>query len=280
MIINYIFSYQKVKSKLTVYYSLLSTRFLLPRTSRKFKTFGKLQYQSIIYYLLLTAYCSLLTACTGSSEAFIEKAKEQMMKGKAQEALPFLNKAIDKDPSNPKAFNMRGAAYFELKDYVNASLDYEKVMQLDPKDYRPYFNRASIKMEKSDWEGALTDCSKAIKIQSDTADNYIKRGMILAALKQPENAIKDFNKAISLKPSETNALYNRGNIYFQLNELEKAGKDFETAIRIDPVFGKAFFGLGIVQQKMGKKDAACLSLKRASTLGYPDAKEALETYCN
>lgn len=232
------------------------------------------------YCLLLTVICSLLTACTGSSEAFIEKAKEQMIKGKPTEALPFLNKAIDKDPTNPKAFNMRGAAYFELKDYVNASLDYEKVMQLDPKDYRPYFNRASIKMEKSNWEGALTDCSKAIEIQPDTADTYTKRGMVYAALKQPEKAIKDFDKALKLNPSETNALYNRGNIYFQLDDFERAGKDFATAIEIDPVFAKAFFGLGIVQQKMGKKDAACLSLKRANKLGYPDAKEALETYCN
>ena len=58
----------------------------------------------IVYCLLITVNCSLLTACTSSSEAFIEKAKEQMLKGKAQEALPFLNKAIDKDPSNPKAF--------------------------------------------------------------------------------------------------------------------------------------------------------------------------------
>ena len=104
--------------------------------------------------------------------------------------------------------------------------------------------------------------------------------MVYAALKQPENAIKDFDKALKLDPSETNALYNRGNIYFQLDNLERAGKDFATAIQIDPVFAKAFFGLGIVQQKMGKKDAACLSLKRATTLGYPDAKEALETYCN
>ena len=96
----------------------------------------KVNINLIVCYTLLIAQCSILIACTGSSEAFIEKAKEQMMKGKAQEALPFLNKAIDKDPTNPKAFNMRGAAYFELKDYVNALLDYEKVMKLDPKDYR------------------------------------------------------------------------------------------------------------------------------------------------
>ena len=233
-----------------------------------------------VYCLLITVICSLLINCTGSSEAFIEKAKEQMIKGKAQEAIPFLNKAIDKDPNNPQAFNMRGAAYFELKDYVNASLDYEKVMQLDPKDYRPYFNRASIKMEKSNWEGALSDCNKAIAIQPDTVENYIKRGIVLAALKQSENAIKDFDKALLMNPNETNALYNRGNIYFQIDDLANAAKDFTKAIQIAPNFGKAFYGLGIVQQKMGRKEAACLSLKRANKLGYPDAKEALETYCN
>ena len=83
----------------------------------------------LLNFLLLTAHNLLLTSCTGSSEAFLDKAKEQLQKGNAKDAVGYLNQAIDKDPENAKAFNMRGAANFELKDYANALLDYEKAIK-------------------------------------------------------------------------------------------------------------------------------------------------------
>jgi tetratricopeptide (TPR) repeat protein len=229
--------------------------------------------------LLLIANCSLLIGCTGSSEAFLEKAKEQLQKGNAKDAVGYLNQAIDKDPENARAFNMRGAANFELKDYASALLDYEKAIKLDPKDYKPYFNRASVKMEKSDWEGALSDCSKASEIQPDTSEIYVKRGMIHAALLKVPEAINDFDKALKLNPKETNALYNRGNIYFQTKDFENAEKDFLTAVKVDSRFAKAFYGLSIVQQQMKKNDEACMNMKMANRLGYADAKTALDSFC-
>jgi tetratricopeptide (TPR) repeat protein len=232
-----------------------------------------------IYYFLFIIHCSMFIGCTGSSEAFLEKAKEQLQKGKAKEAVQYLNQAIDKDPENAKAFNMRGAANFELKDYANALLDYEKAIKLAPKDYKPYFNRASVKMEKSDWEGALIDCSKAAEIQPDTSEIYVKRGMIHAALLKVPEAINDFDNALKLNPKETNALYNRGNIYFQTKDFENAEKDFLAAVKIDSRFGKAFYGLSVVQQKMNKTDEACMNMKMANRLGYADAKTALDSFC-
>jgi tetratricopeptide (TPR) repeat protein len=229
--------------------------------------------------LLLIVSCSLLIGCTGSSEAFLDKAKQQLQKGNAKDAIGYLNQAIDKDPENARAFNMRGAANFELKDYANALLDYEKAIKLDPKNYKPYFNRASVKMEKSDWEGALNDCMKASEIQPDTAEIYVKSGMIHAALLNVPEAINDFEKALKLNPKETNALYNRGNIYFQTKDYENAEKDFLTAVKVDSRFAKAFYGLSIVQQKMNKSDEACMNMKMANRLGYADAKMALDSFC-
>jgi tetratricopeptide (TPR) repeat protein len=247
--------------------------------SRPFE--GRLPYFTKLasYCLLFTAYYLLFSACTGSSEAFLEKAKEQLQKGNAKDAVGYLNQVIDKDPENARAFNMRGAANFELKDYANALLDYEKAIKLNPKDYKPYFNRASVKMEKSDWEGALTDCTKASEIQPDTAEIYVKSGIIHAALLSVPEAINDFDKALKLKPTEINALYNRGNIYFQTKDFEKAEKDFLAAVKVDSRFAKAFYGLSIVQQKMNKSDEACMNMKMANRLGYADAKTALDSFC-
>ncbi|MES2518015.1 MAG: tetratricopeptide repeat protein [Bacteroidota bacterium] len=265
---------------LNIFHFLLNIIKMIALFFRKFsKSISENISKGVKSILLFTVYCSLFTACTGSSDAFLDKAKEQLQKGKAKEAVEYLNQAIDKDPENAKAFNMRGAANFELKDYASALLDYEQAIKLEPKDYKPYFNRASVKMEKSDWEGALVDCNKASEIQPDTAEIYIKRGIVYAALIKIPEALNDFEKAIKLNPKEVNALYNRGNIYFQTGDLENATKDFVQAVQIDPQFAKAFYALGITQQKSGKADEACMSLKTANRLGYSDARVALDSFC-
>jgi tetratricopeptide (TPR) repeat protein len=86
-----------------------------------------------------------MTACTGSAEAFLEKAKGELQKGKAKEAIEYLNQAIDKDAQSAAAFNMRGAAYFELKDYTNALLDYEQAIKLDASNYKPFLTVPLLK---------------------------------------------------------------------------------------------------------------------------------------
>ncbi len=131
-----------------------------------------------IFSLTLSVCLQFFASCTGSAEAFIEKAKVTLQKGNAKEAVAYLNEAIGKDASNAAAFNMRGAAYFELKDYPNALLDYEQAIKLNPQDYKPYFNRASIKMEQSNWQGALDDCTKAIELSANNAVLYGKRDII------------------------------------------------------------------------------------------------------
>ena len=103
---------------------------LPPNMKKKF-------HKICIFSLTLSVCLQLFASCTGSAEAFIEKAKVTLQKGNAKEAIEYLNEAIDKDASSAAAFNMRGAAYLELKDYPNALLDYEQAIKLNPQDYKP-----------------------------------------------------------------------------------------------------------------------------------------------
>ena len=57
-----------------------------------------------------------LFACSQSSDAFLKKGKDLMREGKTRDAIEFINKAIEKNISNAEAFNLRGVAYYELKE--------------------------------------------------------------------------------------------------------------------------------------------------------------------
>lgn len=231
------------------------------------------------------AACTFLafTGCT-SSEKELEQGRSLMKEGKFREAIEPLNMAVNADPENAEAFNTRGVAYFELKEYSNALLDYEQAIKLEPDFYRPYYNRALLKMAQNEQNEALKDYSEAIRLAPDTAktavsDIYLNRGQLFALQHQETAALNDFSQAVAKNEKNALAFYNRGNILFQQKNVAGALNDFRKAVEVDSRFGKAFYALGVAQMINNEKDAGCLSLKQARQLGYADAVEAIAQYC-
>lgn len=228
------------------------------------------------YKILILA---LLTACSQSSDAFLQKGKELMREGKTAEAIEYLNKSIDKNLKNAEAFNTRGVAHFELKSYENAMLDYGQAIQIEPSLYKPYFNRALLFTAQNRLSDALADYNKAVEAAPDTADVYLNRGQVLALLDSIPAATSDFEKAVSLNGKNVQAWYNLGNTYYRLKDYPRAIANFRKATLIDPKFGKAFYGLGLAQHDNGDKEIGCNSLKQALNTGYSEAATAIEKYC-
>ncbi|MRS61871.1 tetratricopeptide repeat protein [Larkinella terrae] len=218
-------------------------------------------------------------ACT-SSEAKLTEARSLMQQGKFREAIQPLNQAIDADGSNYEAFNSRGVAYFELKDYENALLDYEQAIQLKPDFYKPYYNRAKLKTARGETEVALKDYAEAIRRAPDSSDIYLDRGQLFATSGNLTSALSDFNEAIHLDPKNSLAYFNRGNIRFQQDEFPAALEDFTKTVQLNAKFGKAFNALGVTQIMLNQRETGCLSLKQALQLGYSEAQPYITEYCH
>jgi tetratricopeptide (TPR) repeat protein len=233
-------------------------------------------------YFVIACFSSLFLlfqACSFSSEDMLEKGKSLMKEGKFREALAYLNKAIEGDNKNYEALNARGVVYYELKEFTNASLDYEQALKIKPDYYRPYYNRALLKVAQNDGQGALKDYAEAVRLDPKNAEIFVNRGQLLAALAQPDAALRDFEQATVLDSTNALAWYNRGNVLFQREEFPQAIENFEKAVKADTKFSKAFHALGIAQLMLQQKEVGCLNLKQADRLGYPSAKVSIEQYC-
>ncbi|WP_229310975.1 tetratricopeptide repeat protein [Larkinella soli] len=231
-----------------------------------------------VFFKLILFSLLFIQACTSSEES-LEQGRGLMRQGKFREAIQSLNAAVEADAGNFEAFNSRGVAYFELKEYPNALLDYEQALKLNPEFYKPYYNRAKLKTAKGDTEGALKDFAEAIRRAPDTSDIYLDRGQLFATSGNLVSALSDFDKAIRLNPKNALALFNRGNIRFQQEEYEQALTDFTQTVRLDPRFGKAFNAMGVTQIMMDRREDGCLSLKQALKLGYGEAEAYIQEYC-
>lgn len=78
------------------------------------------KYPNRTFSLLVSGiFVLMLASCSDSSDAFLNKGKSLLREGKLREGIDYINKAIEKDLTNADAFNSRGVAYFELKEYLS-----------------------------------------------------------------------------------------------------------------------------------------------------------------
>ncbi len=88
-------------------------------------------------------------------------------------ALPYLNKCLENDKTNPEYFTMRGNAYMQTKTYQYAIKDYSMALDLEPNDADAYLNKGIARQKLGDQDGACSDWKKADRLGSKKAREYL-----------------------------------------------------------------------------------------------------------
>ncbi len=138
------------------------------------------------------------------AKADMEAAKAAAQKGKRDDAIRLLTKAIN-------------------------------AKELDsPELSLAYYNRGTLYLESNKFDVAMADFTKAIEERPDFGNAYHNRGLVKAQMKRWEEAEDDLSRALSLLPTNAFAFFNRAKIYEQLNRKDAALKDYQAAYRFDP----------------------------------------------
>ena len=95
--------------------------------------------------------------------SFLKGRKLVKEKGKEEEAISLLNKAIEKYDRHAQAYERRAKVCFRMKNYHDAVRDYTKAIGIDPTIPTAYFGRARIHMINKDWELAIEDFNQTLK---------------------------------------------------------------------------------------------------------------------
>jgi tetratricopeptide (TPR) repeat protein len=169
--------------------------------------------------------------------------------------------------------NLRGNAYFTLRDYKMAAKDYEQAVHMD-KSIATYWSNladAQVEMRKyaeafdnyttaivsgrdtaevlgnrgwasyqlGNYEKALADYSQAISQDGQHADNLNERGLVRHAMGDYESALADFDRSLELKSDEPIILTNRAVTFARIGNTENARRDLDRAIARDPNYESA-----------------------------------------
>jgi hypothetical protein len=115
-----------------------------------------------------------------------------------QKAVQYLGNAIKQDPNQAQAYNNRGNAYRDVRNYQKAIQDYQKAIQLNPKFYQAYNNRGNVYFDQRNYQQAIKDYNQSIALNPSYNLAYLNRGLAFQQLKNSALACKDFQKACQL----------------------------------------------------------------------------------
>jgi tetratricopeptide (TPR) repeat protein len=174
---------------------------------------------------------------------------------------------------------VKGREAYEKGYYQNSIKYYTNFIEAYPFYDAAYNNRGLAKKNSKDFSGAIQDFNKAIQINPNSINAYYNLGNAHLLLKDFSGAIQDFDKAIEINPKFEIAYYNRG-LAKSIDDNRSAIQDFNKAIEIDPNYADAYFGRGLSKYLLEDKIGACLDWSKAGELGLDKAYDVIRKYCN
>jgi tetratricopeptide (TPR) repeat protein len=194
-------------------------------------------------------------------------------------ALKDFDRAIELKPNLTSAFIIRGNIYFKSEKYDEALINYSKAIAIEPNNAEAYLKRGNTYNRLLKTQEALSDISKALTLDPNYLTAYLNRGIIFMKQNKNPEALNDFNKAIEINPAYAEAYMNKGNIFSFEKKYEEALTNYSKAIELKPDYAIAYFNRSIMENKLGKKDLACLDMKQSAKLGYQPAFIQIDVFC-
>ncbi len=210
-----------------------------------------------VYYALGDEDNILLTlnkACEYApldTRPIIKLSELSFLQGNFRMANAYVDKALEMDKYNPKAYYMRGMLSMTDNDTVAALKNFmtSRMQQSDFVD--PLIQMAHIYMAKNDTL-AKSFFKEAIGVAPDNYYLTYDYAMYLQENGFPEEALSYYDSLLNIMPDNTDFNFNKGYVYLvYLGENELALEYFDKVLQIDPSSVDALFNKGRTYEQMG-----------------------------
>ncbi len=154
------------------------------------------------------------------------------------------------------AYNNRGNAHINKRDYDRALADLNEAVRIDPRNGVAFSNRGYAHYNKRAYDAAIADFTRSIEINPKYVNSWSLRGLTRGAMRDYATAIADYNEALKIEPDHALTLIRRGNAYRLNGDLDRSIADLSRAIKIDPKAAAAFEGRARAYAAKSEQDRA------------------------
>jgi DnaJ family protein C protein 3 len=180
--------------------------------------------------LILALSSSDIPADTPIS-SLLASANAHLAKGETNDALTYYDVAISRDPQNYLTYFKRATTYLSLGRTVQATQDFDKVLDIKPNFEGALQQRAKIKAKSGDWEGAKKDYVAGVSVEelaeleeaegaSKLAFAAEKNGNWEECVVQSGVAIVVASRMLSLRKTRAHCRFERGEVQEGMSDLK------------------------------------------------------------
>jgi tetratricopeptide (TPR) repeat protein len=166
--------------------------------------------------------------------ALLGRATARTLRGRNEDALEDLDRAIAADPAESALFTSRGLIWLKRKNYKKALADFTEAIRHDPKNAVAHTQRGNAYLGKGDFALAKEDCSEAIRLDRNYLLPYLLPGNARRALRESGGALMDYSEVIRIDPADVRGHFSRARIYQDQKNYGKAIADCKEAQRLAP----------------------------------------------
>jgi len=188
---------------------------------------------------LSTGYALQVSPDTPLSE-LISSAKAQLAKGSPRDALVYFDAAVSRDPTNYVTIFQRGAAYLSIGKNLQASEDFNRVLELKPDFEGALLQRSRLQARSAHWKEALRDLERAGK-KASAEYKELEEAQEAATLAVAAEKKGDWEACVSqagiaiMKASTDLALrQTRARCRFERGEVQEGVSDLAHVLQISP----------------------------------------------
>ena len=166
----------------------------------------------------------------GESEVLVAKGLALMVKGKVDEAVPLIDKALSLDSQSDSAHVAKARILAIKRDYQEARDELNGVFERNASYAQAWSLLGDIELNEQHFELAENAYGKAIEYGANSLGDRLKRAQLLIQQKRYDEAQKDVDVLKKSAPRHAGVNYAQGLIYYLQDNLPEAQTAFEQAV--------------------------------------------------
>lgn len=188
------------------------------------------------------------------------------------DAIDAFENVIAINPTDVLAYNHLGTIYAAQNNHEKAVATYKRGLQIDPNHPIIQFNLAKSLEAMHDDTSAIQAYDAALRAKPGWQEAVIEYAKLLLNHRKTRLAGELVQNAIGLHPQDFGLYAQMGQILMRQSNFKKAASSFEIANRLVSGNAENLKNLAEAFEKLGKKEEAVLTIKKAESVEPEDEK--------
>ena len=194
--------------------------------------------------------------------------------GDTGQATLAFERAIEINPSLAESHVNLGNIYLEKDKIRDAIREYEDALEIDPGNSKPHNNLGNAYIKQGRFSEAALHYTRAIELEPNYIDAYKNLATVYCEQEKFGRAASQLRQAIFIEPQDPNLHKQLGDVYRRMDDYVKGIFQYKKALEIKRNFAEAYYGLALCYNKTDSTDDEIQAYKKALAI-KPDMVAAL-----